>query len=97
MTLNSADFTFRNFPTSSLVRFSAFRFQSWSAISLHVHIALHKHLESKSVFQDGNTFKDPGELHFSPYVHKHLKSALQVQLQLNYGLQPKTGFVKFDK
>ena len=78
MTINSADFTFRNFPTSSLVRFSAFRFQSWSAISLHVH----KHLESKSVFQEGNTFKDPGEIHFSPYVHKHLKSALQVQVQL---------------
>ena len=30
---NTADFTFRNFPTTSMVRFSAFRFQSWSAIS----------------------------------------------------------------
>ena len=65
---NSADFTFRNFPTSSLVRFSAFRFQSWSAISPHVH----KHLESESVSHEKNTSKDPGEIHFSPHVHKHL-------------------------
>ena len=68
MTINSADFTFRNFPTSSLVRFSAFRFQSWSAISPHVH----KHLESESVSHEKNTSKDPGEIHFSPHVHKHL-------------------------
>ena len=65
---NSADFTFCNFPTTSMVRFSAFRFQSSSAISSHVH----KHLESESVSQVTNTSKEPGEILFSPHVHKHL-------------------------
>ena len=55
------------------------------------------YIEIIPIMHGRNTFENPGEIHFSPHVHKRLKSALQVQVQLNYGLQPKTGFVKFDK